>query len=159
MLPAHLLCAHLTFCVYPLLPAPQRNSSPLALVSSAPEARVLPALEQAGLSPRFDAIVTADDVYRGKPDPEGYLYAAQVRRSEMHDSPRLQAWHGLQRRTLPVGMPPACLQPRAGRPALHPPPLRPRCPACLKQKMQRPPVRCVVIGSTNLSIEAAHEVR
>lgn len=59
-------------------PIPQRNSSPLALVSSAPEQRVLPALEQAGLTSRFDAIVTADDVYRGKPDPEGYLYAAQV---------------------------------------------------------------------------------
>lgn len=52
--------------------------APLALVSSAPEARVMPALETAGLVPRFDAIVTADDVYRGKPDPEGYLYAAQV---------------------------------------------------------------------------------
>ncbi len=38
----------------------------------------MPALEAAGLGPRFDAIVTADDVYRGKPDPEGYLYAAQV---------------------------------------------------------------------------------
>lgn len=27
------------------------------------------------------------------------------------------------------------------------------------QKIQRPPVRCVVIGNSNLSIEAAHEVR
>lgn len=80
----------------------QRNSSPLALVSSAPERRVLPALELAGLTSRFDTIVTADDVFRGSPDPEGYLYAAQ--------------------------------------------------------RMQRPPVRCVVIGSSNLSIEAAHEV-
>ncbi len=26
------------------------------------------------------------------------------------------------------------------------------------QKIQRPPVRCVVIGNSNLSIEAAHEV-
>jgi beta-phosphoglucomutase-like phosphatase (HAD superfamily) len=39
---------------------------------------VLPVLEAAGLSSRFDAVVTADDVYRGKPDPEGFLYAAQV---------------------------------------------------------------------------------
>ena len=39
----------------------------------------MPALEAAGLSSRFDAVVTADDVYRGKPDPEGFLYAAQVR--------------------------------------------------------------------------------
>jgi hypothetical protein len=77
--------------------------SPLALVSSAPEQRVLPALEAAGLLGRFDAVVTADDVHRGQPDPEGYLYAAQ--------------------------------------------------------KMARPPLRCVVIGSSNLSIEAAHEAR
>lgn len=63
----------------------QRNSSPLALVSSAPEQRVLPALEQAGLAARFDAIVTADDVYRGKPDPEGYLYAAQVGAAAAHE--------------------------------------------------------------------------
>ncbi len=72
-----------TLCPSSLPPCPtlQRNSSPLALVSSAPEQRVLPALEQAGLTARFDAIVTADDVYRGKPDPEGYLYAAQVRPS------------------------------------------------------------------------------
>lgn len=80
----------------------QRNQSPLALVSSAPEKRVLPALASAGLEGRFDAVVTADDVYRGSPDPEGYLYAAQ--------------------------------------------------------RLQRPPMRCVVIGSSNLSIEAAHEV-
>jgi beta-phosphoglucomutase-like phosphatase (HAD superfamily) len=72
-------------------------------VSSAPEKRVLPALASAGLEGRFDAVVTADDVYRGSPDPEGYLYAAQ--------------------------------------------------------RLQRPPMRCVVIGSSNLSIEAAHEVR
>lgn len=76
--------------------------APAALVSSAPEARVLPALEAAGLVPRFDAIVTADDVYRGKPDPEGYLYAAQVRESALAQSalyaaawlmqPRLVCW-------------------------------------------------------------------
>lgn len=77
--------------------------SPLALVSSAPEVRVLPALEASGLLPRFDAVVTGDDVYRGSPDPEGFLYAAQ--------------------------------------------------------KIARPPLRCVVIGSSNQSIEAAHEVR
>lgn len=84
-------------------PPPPLPQAPLALVSSAPEQRVLPALEAAGLSPHFDVVVTADDVYRGKPDPEGFLYAAQ--------------------------------------------------------RLQRPPVRCVVIGNSNLSIEAAHEVR
>lgn len=50
---------------------------------------MLPALEQAGLTARFDAIVTADDVYRGKPDPEGYLYAAQV---GLHAGPSELGW-------------------------------------------------------------------
>ena len=70
--PKHGMCHQSAVCCPSL-------QAPLALVSSAPEARVMPALEAADLVPRFDAIVTADDVYRGKPDPEGYLYAAQVR--------------------------------------------------------------------------------
>ena len=56
------------------------SQAPVALVSAAPERRVLPTLEQAGLAARFDVVVTGDDVQRGKPDPEGYLYAAQVGR-------------------------------------------------------------------------------
>jgi len=80
----------------------RRNNVPIALVSSAPEARVLSTLEQVGLASVFDAVLTADDVHRGKPDPEPYLYAAQA-----------------------IG---------------------------------RPPLRCVVIGNSNLSIEASHEV-
>jgi beta-phosphoglucomutase-like phosphatase (HAD superfamily) len=53
---------------------------PTALVCSAPERRVLKTLEEAGLDGFFDTVVTGDDVYRGRPDPEGYLYAAQVRK-------------------------------------------------------------------------------
>ena len=79
-----------------------RTGAPTALVSSAPETRVESILKTSGLAPRFEVVVTGDDVYRGKPDPEGYLYAAQ--------------------------------------------------------RMGRPPVRCVVVGSSNLSVEAAHEV-
>jgi 5-amino-6-(5-phospho-D-ribitylamino)uracil phosphatase len=63
---------------------------------------VLPALRSAGLTPLIDAVITADDVSRGRPDPEPYLYAAAA-----------------------IG---------------------------------RPPLRCVLIGSANTSIEAAHEV-
>lgn len=85
-----------------LLDTLQRTGSPAALVSSAPEVRVSSILKESGLMPRFEVIVTGDDVYRGKPDPEGYLYAAQ--------------------------------------------------------RIGRPPVRCVVVGSSNLSVEAAHEV-
>ena len=34
-------------------------------------------LDTLGLTATFGAIVTADDVYRGRPDPEAYLLAAQ----------------------------------------------------------------------------------
>ena len=66
---------------------------PVAVACSAPEARVQPVLETTGLAPALEAVVTAEDVYRGRPDPEAYLLAAQ--------------------------------------------------------RLQRPPVRCVVIGNSN----------
>ena len=66
---------------------------PVAVACSAPEARVHPVLESTGLRPALEAVVTAEDVYRGRPDPESYLLAAQ--------------------------------------------------------QLQRPPVRCVVIGNSN----------
>lgn len=50
---------------------------PVALACSAPEARVQPALEAAGLLPQLAAVITAEDVARGRPDPDGILYAAQ----------------------------------------------------------------------------------
>ena len=50
-------------------------------------------LEAGGLATQLEAVVTAEDVYRGRPDPEAYLYAAQ--------------------------------------------------------QLQRPPVRCVVVGNSN----------
>lgn len=52
---------------------------PVALVSASPESRVKEALELAGMATQFEVVVTAEDVYRGRPDPEGYLFAAQVR--------------------------------------------------------------------------------
>jgi beta-phosphoglucomutase-like phosphatase (HAD superfamily) len=50
---------------------------PVALACSAPEARVLPELEALGLSERLAAVVTAEDVARGRPNPEAVLLAAQ----------------------------------------------------------------------------------
>ena len=50
---------------------------PVGIACSAPEARVRDTLDTLGLSDSFGAIVTADDVYRGRPDPESYLLAAQ----------------------------------------------------------------------------------
>ncbi|KAL4538976.1 hypothetical protein Ndes2526B_g02753 [Nannochloris sp. 'desiccata'] len=80
----------------------ERTGAPVAVVSSAPEFRVNSTIENSGLAPRFEVVISGDDMYRGKPDPEGYLYAAQ--------------------------------------------------------RIDRPPVRCVVVGTSNLSVEAAHEV-
>ena len=50
---------------------------PAGVVSAAPEARMKPALEATGLERVFQSAVSGDDVYRGRPDPETYLYAAQ----------------------------------------------------------------------------------
>jgi beta-phosphoglucomutase len=48
-----------------------------ALVTSTPQVNVDFVLEQVGLTGAFDTIVTAEDVSRGKPDPEGFLLAAR----------------------------------------------------------------------------------
>lgn len=50
---------------------------PAGVVSSAPEARMRTALAATGLEHAFQTVVTGDDVYRGRPDPEAYLFAAQ----------------------------------------------------------------------------------
>lgn len=80
-------------CHNPLSCQPPAVQVPVAVACSAPEARVQPVLETTGLAPALEAVVTAEDVYRGRPDPEAYLLAAQ--------------------------------------------------------RLQRPPVRCVVIGNSN----------
>ena len=77
------------------------NNTPRALVTTVPEDRVHRLLSMTQFGEDFDAVVTGDDVCRGRPDPEGYLYAAQ--------------------------------------------------------RLHRPPFRCVVIGNSNATIEAAHE--
>lgn len=48
---------------------------PLAIVSGAARSDVVGALRKAGLLDRFEAIVTAEDVRRSKPSPEGYRMA------------------------------------------------------------------------------------
>ena len=49
---------------------------PLAVATSARRSDTVELLGPLGLLDRFDAIVTAEDVSRGKPDPEVYLRAA-----------------------------------------------------------------------------------
>ena len=48
---------------------------PVAIVSSAFRAEIVPVIEAAGLATELSAIVAADDVQRPKPDPEGYRLA------------------------------------------------------------------------------------
>jgi beta-phosphoglucomutase len=52
--------------------------APVALVSGAARAEIEPVLEATGLAAAFSAVVTADDVERGKPNPEGYLRALEL---------------------------------------------------------------------------------
>lgn len=50
---------------------------PQALATSTPRANVELILAELGLRDRFQALVTAEDVRKGKPDPEGFLLAAE----------------------------------------------------------------------------------
>ena len=49
----------------------------MALVTSTPRENIDFVLKQVSLAGAFDAVVAAEDVSRGKPDPEGYLLAAR----------------------------------------------------------------------------------
>ena len=51
---------------------------PIAVVSGAARSEIEPVLEAAGLGDAFAAIVPADDVANGKPDPAGYLRALEL---------------------------------------------------------------------------------
>lgn len=51
---------------------------PVAVCSGAFRAEIAPVLEGAGLGSLFTALVTAEDVERGKPDPEGYVRAVAL---------------------------------------------------------------------------------
>src|SRR6185503_12697431 len=48
---------------------------PVAVVSGAYRREIEPVLQHAALAERVTALVAADDVTRGKPDPEGYVRA------------------------------------------------------------------------------------
>lgn len=49
---------------------------PVAVVSGAFRAEIVPVLDAAGIAAHVSTLVTADDVARGKPDPESYALAA-----------------------------------------------------------------------------------
>lgn len=129
----------------------------MAVVSSAPRRRAIALLEHAGLAPRFGTLVTSEDVVRGPPDPASYFSASLVCGSALCTR---EGWGGC-----------ACLgKDLAGRSKLDgaasrgthsPGRLADRestpSPPNDSQAIGRPPARCVVLVSGNLSIEAARE--
>ena len=54
-----------------------KGKCPLAVVSTSRKAFVEYVLEQIGEKDSFKVILGAEDVFRGKPDPEGYIKAAE----------------------------------------------------------------------------------
>ncbi|KAI3713405.1 hypothetical protein L1987_71982 [Smallanthus sonchifolius] len=55
-----------------------RHKIPVALVSTRPRKNLEEAIGAVGIEGVFSVVVTGDDVYRGKPDPEMFVYAAQL---------------------------------------------------------------------------------
>ncbi|KAJ0818493.1 putative riboflavin kinase [Helianthus annuus] len=55
-----------------------RYNIPMALVSTRPRNNLEEAVSAVGINGVFNVFVTAEDVYRGKPDPEMFAYAAQL---------------------------------------------------------------------------------
>jgi beta-phosphoglucomutase-like phosphatase (HAD superfamily) len=51
---------------------------PVGVVSGAARAEIEPVLAAAGVAPRVQIVVSADDVVDGKPHPEGYLLALEL---------------------------------------------------------------------------------
>eukprot|EP00249_Psilotum_nudum_P028933 c38955_g1_i1 orf=473-1705(-) len=51
---------------------------PIAVVSTRPRKFLERAIEAIGMEGLFNVVVAAEDVYRGKPDPEMFMYAAQL---------------------------------------------------------------------------------
>ena len=85
-----------------------------AIASSAPRLNVEAVLDVLGWHGRFDAIVTAEDVSRGKPDPEVFLVAAKRLHTEpfacivVEDAAAgIQAAHAAGMRAIGIGLAPA----------------------------------------------------
>lgn len=55
----------------------QKGGKRLAIVSSAPRANVDMVLESLNATEAFDVVISEGDAPRGKPDPQGYLLAAE----------------------------------------------------------------------------------
>lgn len=58
---------------------------PMAVATSASFERARDTLAALGILPRFDALVTGNDVVKGKPDPEVFMRAAERLQRESHE--------------------------------------------------------------------------
>jgi beta-phosphoglucomutase-like phosphatase (HAD superfamily) len=58
---------------------------PIAIVSGAAAAEIVPVVAAAGLTDLFTTVVTSDDISHGKPHPEGYLIALGHLRGRVGD--------------------------------------------------------------------------
>lgn len=54
------------------------HSIPMALATTRPRKTLQEEMMAVGVKGSFNAIIAADDVYRGKPDPEMFVYASQL---------------------------------------------------------------------------------
>ncbi|MDI6858466.1 MAG: HAD family phosphatase [Dehalococcoidia bacterium] len=61
----------------PLLERLREAGKKMAIVSSAPRQNVETILDSLGARPYFDTLIAEEDAPRGKPDPQGYLLAAE----------------------------------------------------------------------------------
>ncbi|XP_057416470.1 5-amino-6-(5-phospho-D-ribitylamino)uracil phosphatase, chloroplastic [Lotus japonicus] len=71
--------------IYSLMPGSKEFVSvlmhykiPMALVSTRPRKALEAAIGEIGIGDNFSVVVAAEDVHRGKPDPEMFMYAAQL---------------------------------------------------------------------------------
>jgi beta-phosphoglucomutase len=62
---------------------------PLAIASGAFRSEIASVLRTAGIADQFEAIVTIDDVTRGKPHPEGFLSALEGINGRIGDAPAI----------------------------------------------------------------------
>lgn len=70
----------------PLLCALRRAACAVGLVTGKDRERTMELLDRFGMDGAFDAVVTADDVQRSKPDPEGIAAALALLGREPHEA-------------------------------------------------------------------------
>lgn len=90
--------------VLDLLATLDARALPRAVATSTARALALAHLREAGILDRFDAVVTRDDVRRGKPDPETFLTAAARLRMAPGDCLALEDSHNGVRAASSAGM-------------------------------------------------------